>query len=181
MPETKEIKEVSAQQPKESKVFDPVDSTVLEYKNEGFASAERKESALEDMWGRLPNSRWKNVGRMIQIDVFPVDDTVTTGDGKRVFFVPPELDGTVLIRAIAFVTTVSSSGALTIQIRNSTQSLDMLSTAITIDQSENSSLTAATPPVIKSSVIVRSGDLIFADVDGAGTGAKGLGVQLSFI
>jgi hypothetical protein len=119
--------------------------------------------------------------RVIQVKVFDDATAATTGDGKAIFMIPVELNGYNLVDCEAYVTGTSSSGALTIQIRNVTQAADMLSTAITIDQSENSSLTAATPPVIDTNNDdVATGDLIAIDVDGAGTSAEGLGVVLTF-
>lgn len=161
--------------------FDPVDRSILDRKEIiPFIPAERQEVTFNDIWSTLPNSRWKNVGRMIRLKLSD-DEVITTGDGKIIDMVPPELDGTKIVRAIAFVTTVSSSGVVTVQLRNITQSLDMLTTSITIDQSENTSITAATPVVIKPNVILRSGDLYALDIDTAGTSAKGLGVHISLI
>jgi hypothetical protein len=86
-----------------------------------------------------------------------------------------------LTGAHAFVTTVSSSGLPTVQIRNVTDAVDMLSTKVSIDASEFTSYSAATAPVIDTSKDdVATGDLIAVDVDVAGTGAKGLGVILTF-
>lgn len=119
--------------------------------------------------------------RVVQLKVFADTATVTTGDSKYVFFVPPEFAFLILNSVSAFISTVSSSGALTVQVRNITQAVDMLATAITIDQGENSSLTAATLPAVhQTRNQVREGDLIAIDVDGAGTGAAGLGVVLVF-
>ena len=57
----------------------------------------------------------------------------------------------------------------------------MLSTEITIDVSEFTSYTAATPPVIDTGHDgVATGDILRIDVDVAGTGAKGLIVVLTF-
>lgn len=154
-----------------------------EYTNEGLSRlpTERTEMVLDDMWGRLQNSKWKYTGRMFQWKIFGDTQTVTTGDDKLVFFIPPELDGTKLVRIVAALSTNSSSGAVTIQLANTTQALDVLSTALTIDANEPTSLTAATPVVIKDTVVFRSGDIVAIDIDGAGTGAKGLLVHLSFI
>jgi hypothetical protein len=86
-----------------------------------------------------------------------------------------------LTDADACVTTVSSSGNVTVQIRNVTQGADMLSTPITIEPSENCSYTSATQPVIDTgNDDVATGDLIRVDIDGAGTGTKGLIVILEF-
>jgi hypothetical protein len=136
---------------------------------------------LQRITGRLPNDRWKYTGRMFQWKVFGDTQTVTTGDDKLVFFIPPELDGTKLVRIVAALSTNSSSGAVTIQFANTTQALDVLSTALTIDANEPTSLTAATPAVIKDTVVFRSGDIVAIDIDGAGTSAKGLLVHFSFI
>jgi hypothetical protein len=117
------------------------------------------------------------------IEVKVVDDAtiLTTGDGKAIICIPASLGGCNLTGAHAFVTTVSSSGSPTVQIRNITQSADMLTTKITIDASEFSSYTAAAAPVIDTgNDDVATGDLIAVDVDGAGSGAKGLGVILTF-
>lgn len=119
--------------------------------------------------------------RIIQVKVFDDATAATTGDGKVIFMIPVEFNGMNLVDVEAYVSGVSSSGALTIMVRNVTQAADMLSTAITIDVSENSSLTAAVAPVIDAANDdVATGDLIAIDVDGAGTSAEGLGVVLSF-
>jgi hypothetical protein len=118
---------------------------------------------------------------LFEIKVFSDAQTVATGDGKFIFAIPSDLDGLRLVDADAYVTTVSSSGNPTIQIRNVTDSQDMLSTRITIDASEFTSFTAATAPVINTTYDdVVTGDRIAIDVDVAGTGAKGLGVILRF-
>lgn len=117
----------------------------------------------------------------IELKVMDDATVVTTGDGKIIFCVPAALGGCDLTAAHAFVTTVSSSGLPTVQIRNVTQTADMLTTKITIDVSEFTSYTAAAAPVIDTgNDDVATGDLIAVDVDVAGTGAKGLGVILTF-
>lgn len=117
------------------------------------------------------------------IKVFPDASLVTTGDGKFIFVVTSEenIAGANLVGVTAYVTTVSSSGLPTVQIRNITQAVDMLTTKVSIDASEFSSDTATTPAVIDTAnddVVL--GDRIAIDVDVAGTGAKGLGVTLVF-
>ena len=117
----------------------------------------------------------------VQIKVIADTATLATGDGQAIFCIPASLGGCDLTAAHAFVTTVSSSGLPTVQIRNITQTADMLTTKITIDASEFTSYTAATAPVIDTgNDDVATGDLIAIDVDVAGTGAKGLGVILTF-
>ena len=115
------------------------------------------------------------------IKVFSDTTTLATGDGKFIFVISSDLDGARLTAAEAFVTTVSSSGTPTVQVRNITDAVDMLSTAITVDASEYSSYTAATRSVVNATnAVVATGDRIALDVDTAGTGAKGLGVLLKF-
>jgi len=81
----------------------------------------------------------------------------------------------------AHVTTVSSSGLPTIQIHNLTQTADMLTTKLTIDASEKDSKDATTAAVIDSANDdVATGDELRIDVDIAGTGTKGLIVELTF-
>lgn len=113
-----------------------------------------------------------------------IDDAtaLTTGDAKARFVVPVELNGFDLVTVGAHVFTVSSSGTPTIQIRNATNSnLDMLSTRITIDQSEKDSKDAAAAAVINTSNDnVATGDEICVDVDVAGTGTAGLELRLGF-
>lgn len=118
----------------------------------------------------------------------PNGDAITTGDGKAVFPVDTTLNGMNLVAVKGYLSTVSSSGAPNVQIRRSRRSsatarttADMLSTALTIDASEFESADAATAAVINTSNDdVQTGDMIFVDIDGAGTGAKGLQVLLTF-
>jgi hypothetical protein len=112
-----------------------------------------------------------------------VDDAtvVATGDGQAIMMIPADLTGLNLTTVAAFVTTVSSSGTVSVQIRNVTDAVDMLTTKVTIDQSEFTSYTAGTAAVINTTYDdVVTGDRIAIDVDSAGTGAKGLGIVLGF-
>lgn len=114
----------------------------------------------------------------LEVKVYNETTTIVTGDGQRIFFIPDDLDGWSLVDADAYVSTVSSSGTPTIQLRNIVNgNVDMLSTRITIDASEKNSYTAATPSVVNTAnATVTAGDQIAIDIDVAGTGAKGLGV-----
>lgn len=120
--------------------------------------------------------------KLVEIMASDMSTAITTGDGKAGFMVPASMNGMNLIRAhAALLAAQSSSGTPTIQIRNATQTADMLSTRITIDANESTSHTAATPPVVDTgNDDVATGDLIYVDVDVAGTGAKGLLVTLEF-
>ena len=111
----------------------------------------------------------------------PNGDAITTGDGKAYWRVPSTLAGFNLVAVAAQVTTVSSSGLPTVQIHNLTDTADMLSTALTIDASELDSSTAATAAVINTATDdVTTGDQIRFDIDVAGTGTKGLMVEMQF-
>jgi hypothetical protein len=116
--------------------------------------------------------------------VFAATAGLTTGDGKAYLPIPSQLDGWTLIDADAYVSTVGSN-ATTVQLareRGNTSSptvADMLSTKITIDGSEHYSYFASTQPVINSAnADLATGDAIRVDVDGAGSGAKGLVIIL---
>lgn len=111
----------------------------------------------------------------------PNGSAITTGDGKAYFSIPAAWNGFNLIAVQGHVTTVSSSGIPTVQIRNVTQTADMLTTKLTIDASEKDSATAATPAVIDTANDdVANGDEIAIDIDVAGTGTKGLIVIMTF-
>lgn len=106
---------------------------------------------------------------------------LTTGDGKRKFTIPIELNGMNLVSIGAHVYTVSSSGTPTFQIYNLTNTVDMLSTALTIDANEKDSKDAAIPGVIDTANdAVVTGDELRFDCDVAGTGAKGMEIRLGF-
>lgn len=122
--------------------------------------------------------------RIIQIAVSdPNGSAITTGDGKAYVRINTALNGYNLVAAAASVTTVSSSGTPTIQLRRvrSGTPVDMLSTRITIDANESDSSTAATAAVINTSNDdVSTADFIHVDIDVAGTGTKGLNVEMTF-
>ncbi len=111
----------------------------------------------------------------------PFGDELITGDGQAYIPISPDLNGFKIASAMATVANSSSSGIPTIQIRNATTGIDLLTTPITIDVGETSSITAATPPVINSSAVaLATGNLLAVDIDIAGTGTKGLILTLTF-
>jgi len=121
--------------------------------------------------------------RMMYVVAFEADTAVATGDGKAYFFIPAEITGWNLVAVAACAFTVSSSGVVgPIQLYNLMDSVDMLSTGITIDAGEFTSYTADTPAVIDTTHDdVATGDRIRVDVDtSAGTGTKGLHLILTF-
>lgn len=131
-----------------------------------------------------PNSLAQSVygKRVYQIAVTnPQGSVLSTGDGKAFLRIDTTINGWNLVEVGASVSTVSSSGNITVQIHNVTDAVDMLSTVITIEASENDSTQAATQPVINTSNDgVSTADQLRIDVDSAGTGTKGLNVTLTF-
>lgn len=119
--------------------------------------------------------------RVVCILVTHPDDLITPGDAQGApFWVVPAFAGMVLVHAFAGLDT-TGTGTSTVQIRNVTQGWDMLSTPITIDSTEATSLTAAAPPTIDTAKDdLALGDKIVVDIDGIGTGAQGLVVELTF-
>jgi hypothetical protein len=119
---------------------------------------------------------------VVQLQVSdPNGSAISTGDGKYYFRVPATLSGYDLVGVAAHVSTVSSSGIPTIQIANVTDSVDILSTKLTIDANEKDSATAAAAAVIDTSHDdVATADELRIDIDVAGVGAKGLIVELTF-
>lgn len=111
----------------------------------------------------------------------PAGSAITTGDGKAYWRVPSTCNGMNLVAVAAALTTVSSSGIPTVQIANVTDGVDILSTKLTIDASETDSKDATAAAVIDASKDdVATGDMLRIDIDVAGTGAKGLMVEMQF-
>lgn len=150
----------------------------------GLAIASEVNTGTETAKAVTPDAlAGSNFGKaVVQIHVTdPNGDAITTGDGKFHYFVPSTSNGMNLVAVAAAVSTVSSSGTPTIQIHNVTQAADMLSTRITIDANEKHSKDAATPAVIDTANDdVATGDELRIDIDVAGTGAKGLMVEMQF-
>ena len=97
----------------------------------------------------------------------------------RQIIIPEHWDGATLTNVSAGVFTVSSSGVVTVRVYNATVGQNVLSTNVTIDANERTSLTAATPPVVNPTyATLTKGDLFQFFVETAGTGAKGLQVDL---
>lgn len=109
---------------------------------------------------------------------------LTTGDGKFCFTVPKALAGMNLVGVHARVADTAPVGStITVQIANVTDSVDMLSTKISIDASEKGSDTAASAAVIDTNADdVAENDLLRIDIDqvGSSTAGKGLVVRLEF-
>jgi hypothetical protein len=97
---------------------------------------------------------------------------LTTGTAKVTWRMPWAMTLTAVRSSL---TTVSSSGLPTVDINESGTTI--LSTKLTIDVSEKTSTTAATPAVISDSSLADDAEMTI-DIDVAGTGAAGLKVYL---
>jgi hypothetical protein len=136
-------------------------------------------SSLDDLATLFATATPREVVTLLVSD--PNGDAITTGNGKVFWPVPSTINGWNLVAVAAFLTTASSSGNPSVQVHNLTQAADMLTTNITIDSGETHSSSAATPAVIDgANDDVATGDMLRIDIDAAGTGAKGLIVELQF-
>lgn len=171
------------------RVFDGADPTrVLAFQVSGVSASTTRTLTVPDASGTIAlvgASGDRGVGLLVSE---PGGDALTTGDGKVYFQVPSFMTGMDLVEVSSSLSTVSSSGIPTVQVRRSRRSdattranADMLSTKLTIDASEFDSIDAAAAAVIDgANDDVVTGDHIYIDVDVAGTGAKGLFVNLVF-
>lgn len=118
----------------------------------------------------------------VSIQVVAGGDSIAIGDGQAYITIPEECNGMNLVGAHARVVTAGTTNTTNIQIRNVTDSVDMLSTKLTIDSGETGSDTAATPAVIdptKDDVVTN--DLLAIDIDAiSSTAPKGLIIRLRF-
>lgn len=120
--------------------------------------------------------------KIVGVQVVDAGTDTSTGDAKAFFRVPSELNGMNLTGVSATVYTAGTTNTTDIQLRNKTDSVDMLTTKMTIDSTETDTSTAATPAAIDTSHDdVATGDVIAIDVDAiSSTPAKGLYVQMRF-
>ena len=148
-------------------------ASALDY-TEPTLSTDRKEAQLDENWGTLPFSRWKNVGRTWYIPLTDIATSATLGDSFHSVTVPKSLDGAKLIDVEAAVTTAAAaSGPILIQLNNGA---DMLITRVSItDTKKTSTASGTTQPVVdQSNAVLRAGVQIDIDIDDiADSGAFG--------
>lgn len=176
------------------------DNSAIEFKTPANAFAEIKQAATDAATGVVELATTAEIdagsdtGRAMTPDAFNgsihglkrvilkiTDDStaLTTGDGKLIITAPPEWNGMNIVDFDICISTASSSGAPEVALYNVTDSCDILSTNATIDATEYSSYTAATAPAIDTSHDdLATGDRLRIDIDGAGTGAKGLEIHI---
>jgi hypothetical protein len=115
-------------------------------------------------------------GDVEAFEIIVGDETtnLSTGTGKATFFMPYDFHITELIAAV--VTAQASGTILTIDVNDDGASI--LTTKLTIDNTEKTSITAAIPPVISDPDLAK-GTPVSIDIDQIGTaGAKGLKILL---
>lgn len=106
---------------------------------------------------------------------FAVSDettAITSGTAKLTFRLPA---CTILEIPRASLNTASTSGAVTVDINDDGSTI--LSTKLTLDQDEKTSTTAATAAVLSATTVADDSEMTI-DIDGAGTGAKGLKIYI---
>jgi hypothetical protein len=122
------------------------------------------------------SAKWVGVsGAQVEtIEVAASDEAtaLTTGTAKLTFRMPFALTLTAVRSSL---TTASSSGLVTADIKEAGASI--LSTLLSIDATEKTSTTAATPAVISDTALADDAEITI-DITAAGTGAKGLKVTL---
>jgi len=110
--------------------------------------------------------------KSVAIQLTAAGTDCTTGDGKAYFMVPAELAGMNIIDVKAGLATAGTTGTHDLQIHNVTDSVDVLSTKLTIDSGETTSETAATAAVINTANDdVAEGDILRIDCDAVATTA----------
>jgi len=120
--------------------------------------------------------------KIVQLYVVEGATACEVGDGAFYFAIDSTWNGYVLSSASAKVITAGTTGTMDIQLHNVTTAADMLTTKITIDSTETSSATAATPYVIDTdNDDVSTGHVIRVDIDAVHTTpAQGLLLTLKF-
>ncbi len=114
---------------------------------------------------------------------FAASQTISTGNGQLGFVVPADMDGMDIVDCVAtFTGSVGTVTNIEIQIRRvrGGSATDVLSTKLTIDATEWSSIDATTPHGINGgSDDLLEGDVIFVDIDAVGSGSAGEGLSVS--
>lgn len=159
----------------------PQANTVL--RGTGFGQSEwGKVDLSTDIVNELAIANGGAGTRYLQMVCFNFTASVSTGDGKFYLHIPTDLNGMNLTYVHARVITAGTTNTTDIQIANVTDTVDMLSTKLTIDSGETGSETAATAAVIDATKDdVATNDVLRVDVDAISTTApKGLIITLGF-
>jgi parallel beta-helix repeat protein len=120
--------------------------------------------------------------RPITIIVTAPNVNTATGDDQACFIVPSQLNGADITSVYIATPEAGTTGTTNVDLRRvrSGATVDVLSTNVTIDSTELTSATAATPAVINTSNDdLATGDLIYVDVDAVHTTpAQGLQITI---
>lgn len=120
------------------------------------------------------NGSWEEVAEPVLIQIAASDLTTDlTAGAARAYFRAPYAFTVSSVRASLL--DASTSGVVTVDINEA--GVSILSTPITIDQGEKTSVTAATPPVISDASIADDAEITI-DIDTAGVDAQGLIVTI---
>lgn len=113
----------------------------------------------------------------VSIGIACSDETtdLTTGTAKATFRMPHAM---TLTAVRASVTTAPTGSALTVDINEA--GTTVLSTKLTIDATEKTSTTAATPAVISNSALADDAEITI-DIDGIGSTVAGAGLKVWLI
>lgn len=115
------------------------------------------------------------------IKLFSDIQLLVVGAQDYTFGIPFDMDGLNLQHVEIDVSTVSSSGDITVQVANLTQAVNMLSTEVQIDAGDYHSADSGTPVVIdEGNSQIFHKDRIQVQITAAGTGAMGLAIILFF-
>jgi hypothetical protein len=129
----------------------------------------------------MPGQIWGGVGvagpilsqvEIIQLSCSDLSTVLAVATSVAYFRIPKTF---ILTEVLASLLVASSSGVVTVDINKN--GVSILSTKLTVDANEKTSLTAAAGYVISDSAMTRDAEITF-DIDTAGTGAKGLIVTL---
>ena len=119
------------------------------------------------------DATWVQVTESIIVAASDETTALTTGSAKTTFRMPYAF---TLTAVRASLTTAQASGSIfTVDIMR--QSVSILSTKLTIDNTEKTSTTAATPPVISDATLADDAEITI-DIDQVGLGGAGLKVVL---
>lgn len=122
-------------------------------------------------------TQWVNTKPKVEIGLAISDETtdLTTGTAKITFRMPYAM---TLTGVRANVNTAPTGSVLTVDINETASSI--LSTKITIDATEKTSETAATPPVISDSALADDAEITI-DIDTIGSTIAGKGLKIWLI
>src|SRR5690606_38193149 len=101
--------------------------------------------------------------------------SLTTGTGKTSYHWPHDF---VITGLIATVNTAPTDDDIIVDVN--VEGSSILSTKLSIDDGENTSETAATPPVLTGTTI-NKGELVSFDIDQVGSTVAGTGLKVSVI